>query len=386
MLQFITITKTTKTTLFVALMAMKPNPFTKEALGPEDLVGRKEELAAFSSAFDSAAKKKPVILLITGSKGIGKTALLRRAAEMARHARAITVFVRVRKKERVSSLVRRLLEEACSACSEMTARKILPPSTEKSLEECAKKANRIENATVGGSFTALYEGIVDLHKIVVKGALPSIVFFIDDVEHIEHYNDFLTSLAGMVNNIATNGLQCMFVLSAVSSDCAAEPCEVVKLRGLSEHEAKELVGKLLKETKVRIGNECMKSILADCEGHPTILLTVCWVLFDRLGEREKLITKGHYLAHSNAVMSALAREIFDDVYQATAPAERAILRTMAKTELTRVSEIAKRMKKPLNVITRLVLRLTASGNLTRIERGRYRIFNRLYARYILTSL
>jgi predicted transcriptional regulator len=83
-------------------------------------------------------------------------------------------------------------------------------------------------------------------------------------------------------------------------------------------------------------------------------------------------------------MSALSREWFGRLYQETPSAERGILSALARSEEgMHVSDIAKNLGKPLGPVTALTKRLLDSGQIVKIDRGRYMVFSKLYARYVV---
>ena len=113
-----------------------------------------------------------------------------------------------------------------------------------------------------------------------------------------------------------------------------------------------------------------------------MLKRICHDIYGRLRENEKIISKGHYLAYLPQIMGSLSREWFGKMYQETPRAEREILHVMAKEDSMHVSDIAKKLGKPLGPITALTRRLLDRGQIVKLDRGKYKIFCRLYARYV----
>jgi hypothetical protein len=157
----------------------------------------------------------------------------------------------------------------------------------------------------------------------------------------------------------------------------------MELGPFGEHEAREVVEKALKKGPPKMGEECLLSVLADTGGNPRLFKAVCFIIYDRLRDNEKIISKGHYLAYLPQIMGSLSRDWFGAMYQETPASERAVLKALASgDEGMHVSDIAKRLRKPLGPITALVGRLRGRGQVVRIDRGRYRVFSKLYGRYV----
>lgn len=124
--------------------------------------------------------------------------------------------------------------------------------------------------------------------------------------------------------------------------------------------------------------------MADTGGNPRLLKAVCRHVYDRLKDSEKIINKGHYLAYLPYIMSMLSGEWFGRMYQKTPEAERRILAVMARNgEGMHVSDVARTLGRPLGPTTALVGRLLDRGQITRLDRCKYRVFAGLYARYVM---
>ena len=78
----------------------------------------------------------------------------------------------------------------------------------------------------------------------------------------------------------------------------------------------------------------------------------------------------------------LARELFDGLVQQLPEAERKVLKAFAESRgEAHITDIAKKLK--MRYATTLALRLEERGQLVRIDRGIYRVFNRLYGKYVM---
>jgi hypothetical protein len=156
------------------------------------------------------------------------------------------------------------------------------------------------------------------------------------------------------------------------------------LEPFSEDQARKMVEQALKDKKLKMGEECLRSIMSDTGGNQKLFKSVCKYIYDRLRDDEKVMSKGHYLAYLPYIMSMLSRESFGRMYNETPPSERAILHELAKADDgMHVSDIARGLGKPLGPVTALVKRLLEKGQIIRIERGKYRIFSKMYARFVL---
>jgi len=209
------------------------------------------------------------------------------------------------------------------------------------------------------------------------------VIFIDDADRMRNAGRAIASIESALK-AAWGRRKVGFAVSSTSG-FAGHP-EIVKdiaLGPFAEFEAREMVEHALKKGPPKMGEECLQSILSDSGGNPRLIKTVCYIIYDKLRENEKIISKGHYLAYLPQIMSSLSREWFGRLYRDIPPGERAILHILAKEETgMHVSDIAKKARKKLGPVTALTKRLLDRGQITRIGRGKYRIFSKLYMRYV----
>jgi len=332
-----------------------PNPFSAWEEAPEGMIGRKEELRIFGDFAGATASKQPGVILVRGGPGIGKTSLLRHLKNEAEGKGMLAPYAKAERGEDEGALADKLQQDALAGA----AGGGMPPLT----------------------FGRLAEAIDRLAGRRHFGA----VIFIDDIDLMRKpeaaFSDMIGAVAAMQGRRGVS-----FVVSSTKGlKAPAGRAVVMELPPFSEHDAREMVEKALKKGPPKMGDECLHTMMADTGGNPRLLRTVCKHVYDRLRENEKVITKGHYLAYLPHVMGMLSREWFGGMYQESPPSERAILRVLAKREEgMHVSDIAKELGKPMGPVTALIKRLLERGQITRLDRGKYRIFSRLYGKYVIS--
>ena len=112
---------------------------------------------------------------------------------------------------------------------------------------------------------------------------------------------------------------------------------------------------------------------------------VCRLVYDSSKESDLVISKGDYLSYLPSIMSVLSMEWFGSLFQKTPKRERDILLAMAHGDEKgmHVSDISRKVGRPMGETTALMGRLHERGQVVRIDRGTYRIFAKLYARYVM---
>lgn len=173
------------------------------------------------------------------------------------------------------------------------------------------------------------------------------------------------------------------ILSSISEKCILkEKYAMMRIRPLSETEIKEFIEEKLKGKDVKASGGFLEMIKEETEGHPFVLMMVLWNIFDKLKDNEKVITRGNYLANLQSSLEIVGHNFFDEMYNDLSETEKSVLGAIVRSGNGEPKEISGICKKPLNTVTTILLRLVESGNVVKISRGKYRIFNKLYGRYV----
>lgn len=328
-----------------------PNPFVPWEEDPDNIFGRKEESRIFNSFANATSSEQGGAMLVTGGPGLGKTLLLRHFGRQAEKNGLLAPYVKVEKGEDVKAVVGKLYHELS----------LLP-------------------GFKGDSVPKRFKELVERAAFSKFGA----VFLIDDIDNMKKADEAVSGIIRTVESGWKKGKASFVMSSTKEFRMTSEMMSILRLKPLSEHDARELVTKALKKGPPKMGEECLHSIMAGSGGNPKLFKVICRHIYDRLRDNEKVISKGHYLAYLPHIMSMLSREWFGGMYQETPEAERRILRVLAKSdEGMHVSDIAKKLRKPLGPVTALTRRLLDRGQVVRLGRGKYRIFARLYAKYVI---
>ncbi|MCI0504215.1 ATP-binding protein [Candidatus Micrarchaeota archaeon] len=343
-----------------------PNPFAPWNADPAGICGRKEEAKAFSSFANATASKQGGVLLVVGGPGSGKSALLWYFRAEAEKAGLLAPFVKADRNEGMDSLAGKVRGELASVAETGGA----------PVRALAKASPRQASPEVG------MEGIAEEGVRAARKHFGAIIF-IDDLDCMRKPDEALkTILKSAEAGWGKRNLS--FVVSSTRGFGAdSQILRRMELNPFGEHDARELVEKALKKGPPKMGEECLQSILQDSGGNPRLIKTVCYGIYDKLRDSEKVITKGHYLAYLPQIMGTISREWFGGMYQETPPAERDILHALAKEEDgAHVSDIARMAGKKMGPTTALIGRLLGRGQIIKVARGKYRVFSRLYGRYV----
>ncbi|HSB46635.1 MAG TPA: AAA family ATPase [Candidatus Bilamarchaeum sp.] len=324
-----------------------PNPFALWEEDPENISGRKDESRIFNGFVQSVLSGQGGVLEVDGGPGCGKTALLLHLHHEAEKAGILCPFVKVERGEGEADIVAKVAQDA------MLPKQDRLDALARALEKAAQKAH--------------------------FGA----IIFIDDIDRGRKARELAGALVAQAK--AGWGKRKLGFVIGATNEIIPESAMAgrIRLRPFEEHEAREFMEKALKKGPPKMGEECLQSLLSDTGGNPKLLKIVCRIIYEKLRDNEKIISKGHYLGYLPQIMSSLSREWFGRMLQETPTAEKAVLHAIAENEDgMHVSDISKKLGRPLGQVTVLTMRLLARGQIVRVDRGKYRIFSKLYARYV----
>ena len=325
-----------------------PNPFAALEGGGEILPGRKDESRIFNGLLEATGAGQSAMILVKGGPGGGKSALLSAFKDEAEKNGMLAPYVKAEKNEDMRAIAGKLSQDGALLTGTI-AKETPDVNLVRSLERMASKRHF------------------------------GTIVFIDDMDLMRKPESQLPAIWKTLGKSRVS-----FVVSITRGLKIALPenAKLMELPPLSEHDANEIVERALKKGPPKMGEECMNSIMADTQGNPRLFKTVCRLIYEKLRDNERVISKGHYLAYLPYIMSMLGREWFGRLYQEIPASEKAILAVLATNDDgMHVSDVAKKLKKPLGPTTALMRRLLDSGQVVKLDRGKYRVFARLYARY-----
>jgi hypothetical protein len=329
-----------------------PNPFALWEDDPENISGRKDESRIFNGFVQSVLSRQGAVLAVIGGPGLGKTMLLLHLRHEAEKAGLLCPFVKVERGEGEKDILGKISQDAMLLKSEEK----LDPLV-KALEKAAGKNHF------------------------------GLMIFIDDIDRGRKSAEIVKDIVSQARSGWGKRAVGFVIGSSGEMGNESDLISHMRLRPFDEHDSREFMEKALKKGPPKMGEECLHSLLSDTGGNPKLLKIVCRIIYEKIRDNEKVISKGHYLGYLPQIMSSLSREWFGRLYQETPQAEKGILRVLAENEEgMHVSDVAKKLAKPLGPVTSLTMRLLESGQIVKIDRGKYRVFSKLYARYVRQRL
>jgi len=329
------------------------------------IIGRKEQFKAFEDFLNRVTSGDSRILLLRGTPGSGKGMLMRHFQAEALKRRLFAPYIKASRNEKMDRITKELFQELESEIMDSVDSRIIPEG----------KANAFIRQSRTGTLRVL---INNLWR-TLGPSFPGILFFIDDFDNVRKSEEMLRH----VSNIATEKRNIGFVFSTTGKfKRIPENVQQMDLGPLEEYEFRDYLAKVMKK-EPKMGEECTKSVYRDSGGNPKLIKQVCWIIYDKLKEGEKVIAKAHYSANMRNIMSFLSRDWFGKLYASASAQEKTVLKVLARANKPlSVKETSRQLNKPMGPVATLLLRLEAKGHIVKIERGKYQVFSGLYAKFI----
>jgi len=161
----------------------------------------------------------------------------------------------------------------------------------------------------------------------------------------------------------------------------------MKLTPFKKKEIQAYVTKKLASVDVSIESGVLDGICNESEGHPYVLVAMCYLLFDSLDEKEFHISKEISERAKEKIHSRLAQDFFSPMYHPLTPKAKDILKIICDNvkglDFT-FSEAVEWTKMERHYTSPYIQELLRKGILNKPERGRYQLFHRLFVEYVKT--
>jgi len=222
----------------------------------------------------------------------------------------------------------------------------------------------------------------------VKSEIKGIVFLMDEAERLQS----ITGGWGFLRSVFTRmSEQDAAYMLAVSGKLGLfrgikeifSPMErfftPIELMPMTIDEVKETLQKPLDEFSKTISDEAVKMVYLYSGGHPYVVQTFGLYAFEEGGSKIDGDLIKRVLPR---VIARLSSQIFKDRYNQTSPQERKVLLAMSKLGEEATPKQIKDASSLRKGVPTIINRLIEKDCVIRRERGRYALFNPLFAEYI----
>jgi len=382
-----------------------PNPFTaRSGQEPKVFLGREREIATFKKHLENTKGERYDHFVVVGGWGTGKTTLLKEFRKEAHAKRVLTSFVGIHEftsSDLLAPVVHLLthiprnlpirFERMKRFAKYLQGVGITLPIIGGGIEISQKK--KFEGDPQG----LLLQGLAELWQ-ELKQETRALVIFLDDVQNYDAVAQFLSVLKSVLSDDdISKKTGYLFVLAATEDGWSQflkkyHPIgryfvPILRITPLSQEHTLRIAEDTLKGSGVAFSREVKEAVYEYTEGHPYQLQILCTYLYEN--QIKGRVDQEQLDVALSQTVDELGPIILDPLYSSASEQERATLQTMAtEYRVYTFDDILKATQRDKIRISKGTLaaalaRLSEKGLLVKMERGKYRLVNRLFNEFVL---
>lgn len=379
---------------------MRYNPFNpQQPARPDFFVGRTEEIKRFEEFLSQTLHNSPMNMSITGNRGIGKTSILAKLEQIAKEQNCLTLRISNYESNIKSitefvdyiiiNLKRELIAEQPAIAGQINrisdwVKTLKPILTYKDISLTVEKKIVVEKL--------FYD---QLKKVwdCVKENHPTIVILIDEAESLEQIKGLFAFMREVFQRLSTDTNYTVVLCGKLNfKERMAESFSPLNrffpttdLLPFKDNEVREYINRKLSSVKVKVSKEVLNEICRISEGHPYVVVLMCYILFKHLKEKEMEINKELFDRILPVIKNQLAQDFFISLYHPLTPKARKVLLQIAKKlkklDFTYKDAISFCNLKG-NQVSPYIQELWRKGCINKPRRGYYVIFHTLFLDFL----
>lgn len=374
---------------------MRYNPFNpQQPARPDFFVGREPELTEFEKFLIQTMHDSCMNMSITGNRGMGKTSLLVKMESIAKENKCLVL--RMSNYEGNISNIMDLADYISSNLKgEILAKKpiekmkewvtsIKPVISWKYLTLTIERKHLIEEL-FRQRLKQLWEEI--------KNDFGAIVILIDEAESLEKIEGGLTFIREVFQRVCED-CKYMIVLAgklnfpermSESFSPLNRFFPVHKLSPFNNSEINSYLNKKLTPLNIETDKEATGYLIKKSEGHPYVLVAMCYYIFDSLNDDECAININVIKRAQDKIISKLEQDFFSPMYHPLTPKAKEVIGKICisiKGLNFSFREACKWTKLERNYVSPYIQELLKKGIINKPERGNYSIFHPLFIEYV----
>ncbi len=381
-------------------MSMRYNPFNPQTPAkPEFFVGRFNEIKTFERYLFQTINSSPMCMAVGGNRGIGKTSILTKFAVIAKSEKCLVV--RISNLEGgaenvielsdfiLSNLKLEFMSSGHIILSDKIKEFLKSLNLSLSIGDASLDVSLRRDATIG-----IFRRRLEEFWNYVKKDFTAIVILIDEAESVERIDGALMFLREVFQRLSQESIKYMVVLcgklnfSEIMSE-AFSPLNrffpSTRLVNLNEEETLEFLEKSLDVVKCKIEKTAAQIIYEKSEGHPYIVVSMAFNIFNELGKNEYIITKKLVEINMNLCEIKLEQDYFLSLFHPLTPKSKEILLKIAsklnKTEFT-FSDAVRILDTERSHVSPYIIEMYRKGCINKLERGKYEIFHGMFLNFL----
>ena len=381
--------------------ALPANPFNPGSpVDPTDFVGRIQELEGFKQKLRQTEQGSLASMAVVGGYGIGKTSFLHKCKSIAEERNALSVYFSLNEIDDLNrtTLAKVLIERLKEKVNEEAILKRISSTIIDHLKKIKISVSPSVELEMGEKSQG--ESSPNLHSALsqtwrsIQGSKSSIVFLIDEARVLEKNRaDLVLYLRAVLEQLQINKIPVMIVPGGkltISGPSGSGFSPLVRtfpptlLENFTKSESKIFIRKKLDVVRISVDDTLLDQVYRITEGHPFVLSAYMNTAYSKIKSSERVLRKEHFEAADIEFVRRVLSPFFSRFYDQAGKRSREILTELAKHkgEIT-LSDLSEFLKKENNELSPYLAKLTQYGAIIRVERGRYKLFHKLLADYII---
>lgn len=378
---------------------MRYNPFNPQnPPRPEYFVGRIDEMHLFEQNLLQTIHASPMNMSITGNRGMGKTSLLVKMEEIAKRKKCL-VF----RMSNYESLVKDITELTNYLILGLKNEFYANASVQKKVMELGEWVKTLRPVVSYREASLSFEEKKLAAQTILRNNFlafwnkvdkeyPAIVILIDEAESLERIEGGLSFLREVFQRLSHEA-KYMVVLSGKLNfpERMSESFSPLNrffpasaLTQFSEEEASSYIEKVLNLVNVSADNSVKKIIFQKSEGHPYVLVKICNILFNEIGDKEDRISSKHFEKAYSRIVVDLEKDFFNPMFHPVTPKAKKIAFELLKLRKRKFffTEVVKSVGLKREEVAPYIQELVRKGCLNKPERATYEFFHGMFVNFL----
>lgn len=340
-------------------------------------------------------------MAIGGNRGIGKTSIITKFADIAKEEKCLVVRVSNIEggAENVDELSSFILENL--KLEYLSGGHIVLSEKVKNFLKSLNLTFSLGNTSASLDVSFRQQAVIGIFRQKleefwsnIKDNYKAIVILIDEAESVERIEGGLMFLREVFQRLSQDSIKYIVVLCGKLnfSETMSEAFSSLnrffpstRLINLSKDETFEFCKKSLDAVTCKIDNDAAEMIYEKSEGHPYIVVSIAFNIFNELGESENIIKKSLVEKNMNMCENKLEQDYFLSLFHPLSPKCKDILLKIAnklnKSEFT-FSEVVKKLDIDGYYVSPYIQEMYRKGCINKLERGKYEIFHKLFLNFL----
>ncbi|MEA3514400.1 MAG: ATP-binding protein [Nanoarchaeota archaeon] len=378
---------------------MRYNPFNPQLPArPDFFVGRKSEVKEFEKFMTQTSHNYPMNMSITGNRGVGKTSILMKFEQISKDNKCLVVRL-----SNYEGNINNIIELSDYIISNIKTEILSKKPIGENFDKFKNWISTLKPSIGWNDINLSLEKKQIVQEILrqklnklwneIKKDYKACIILFDEAESLEKTEGALTFLREVFQRIED---KCNYMIVLAGNlnfpEKMSESFSPLnrffpssRLMPLKENDIRDYIYKKFGSEDVYLDEYPIQFIIENSEGHPYILVAMCYLIFDSLRDEEKRITIDIIKRSEEKIYAKLSQNFFSPMFCPLTPKAKKILKIICSNVQNLqfdFSDVVKWTKIERNYVSPYIQELFKKGIINKLERGTYILFHKLFINYV----